>query len=123
MPVRGVRGANVAIENSPTAIVDATQELLLAILSANPNLRVEDLASVIFTVTDDLNAAYPALAARQIGWNLVPLLCAQEIPVPGSLRQCIRVLLHWNTDHSQSSIQHVYLGEAVRLRPDLGHVV
>ncbi len=119
MPVRGIRGANVAGENSESAILSATRELLEAIQAANPDLRTDDLASVIFTVTEDLDAAYPARAARQIGWSQVPLFCAREIPVPGSLRLCIRVLLHWNTGLHQSAIQHVYLGEAARLRPDL----
>lgn len=119
MAVRGIRGATVAAENSDIAILSATRELLEAIQAANPDLRSEDLASVFFTVTDDLDAVYPARAARQIGWNQVPLFCAREIPVPGSINRCIRVLLHWNTDLPQTAIQHVYLGEAIVLRPDL----
>jgi chorismate mutase len=82
-------------------------------------LRTEDIASAIFTVTDDIASIYPALAARQIGWDLVPMMCACEIPVPGGLPMCIRVLIHWNTDRTQSAIQHVYLRNAVKLRPDL----
>lgn len=119
MPVRGVRGATTAAEDTPEAILAATRELLQAILKANPEIQPADIASVLFTVTEDLNSAYPALAARQLGWNEVPLVCAREIPVPGSLPRCIRILLHWNTHLPQSAIQHVYLSEAKKLRPDL----
>lgn len=119
MTMRGVRGAVCATENTREAIEAATHELLRAVLSANPALDMEDVASIVFTMTEDLNATYPALAARQIGWQETPLLCAQEINVPGSLARCIRVLLHWNTEIPQSEIKHVYLGEASVLRPDL----
>lgn len=119
MPVRGIRGATVAEANLPETIHQATQDLLLAILSANPGLQPEDIASVFFTVTDDLIATYPARSARDLGWDQVPLMCAQEIPVPGNLRHCIRVLLHWNTDLPASAVRHVYLGAAATLRPDL----
>jgi chorismate mutase len=119
MPVRGVRGAITVQSDQPEAIYMATTELLEALLKANPTMHLEDLASALFTVTEDLNSAYPARAARQMGWEQVPLMCAREIPVPNSLPRCIRVLLHWNTDLSQSSVQHVYLGEADVLRPDL----
>lgn len=119
MCVRGVRGAVVAAEDTPEAIYLATRELLQALMAANPSLRPDDLASVFFTVTGDLRSAYPALAARQLGWGQTPLMCAQEIPVPGSLARTIRVLLHWNTSLPQSEIQHVYLGQAASLRPDL----
>jgi chorismate mutase len=88
-------------------------------VKANPDLLPEDIASIIFTVTEDLSAAYPARAARQLGWTTVPLFCAREIPVPSSLQRCIRVLLHWNTDLPQAKIRHVYLGEAATLRPDI----
>jgi chorismate mutase len=118
MPVRGLRGATIATQNQPQSILDATQELLKALIQANPGLRPEDLSCAIFTLTEDLNAAYPAEAARRMGWNEVPLLCAQEIPVPGSMPACIRVLLQWNTDLPQHSVRHVYLGEAAHLRPD-----
>jgi chorismate mutase len=109
----------VAEQDQAETILQATRELLEAILSANPTLKPADLASVFFSVTEDLAAAYPALAARELGWNQVPLLCSREIPVPGSLPRCIRVLLHWNTDLPQSDIRHVYLGAAAELRPDL----
>jgi chorismate mutase len=119
MPVRGVRGATVVEEDRSEAVLSATIELLLAILKANPDLKTEDLASAWFTASDDIRSVYPARAAREIGWNTVPLMCAQDIPVTGSLPYCIRVLLSWNTELSQKSIRHVYLGAAASLRPDL----
>ncbi|MFQ5616844.1 MAG: chorismate mutase [Anaerolineales bacterium] len=119
MTVRGVRGATLVEEDLSDAILAATRELLIAIQDANPTLRPADLASALFSVTNDLCSTYPALAARQLGWMEVPLLCLREIPVPGGLPLCIRVLLHWNTNLPQSAIRHVYLGEAVRLRPDI----
>jgi chorismate mutase len=119
MPVRGVRGATVVSQDLPEAILSATSDLLGAILEANPTMRIEDLASVLFSLTGDLNSVYPARAAREMGWELVPLMCAQEIPVLGGMERCIRVLLHWNTELPQSAIRHVYLGAAAGLRPDL----
>ncbi len=119
MPTRGIRGAATTINNQKEEILLTTRQLLIAILEANPTLATEDIASVLFTLTDDLDAAYPAKAARQLGWTEPPLICAREIQVPGSLPSCIRVLIHWNTDLPQSSIKHVYLGEAANLRPDL----
>jgi chorismate mutase len=88
-------------------------------LEANPELRSEDIASIVFTTTDDLNSAYPAQAAREMGWNSVPMICSREIPVPGGLPRCIRVLMHWNTDLDQQAVCHIYLGSAASLRPDL----
>jgi len=120
MPVRGVRGANVARANRPDAIHVATLDLLRAILDANPGLRPENVASAFFTMPKELDAAFPALAARTIpGWKAVPLLCCQEIPVPDAMPNVIRVLLLWNTDVPQEAIRHVYLGETTRLRPDV----
>lgn len=119
MGVRGVRGATTVSENLPGPILSATRELLLAILEANPSMQSADLASAFFSLSPDLNAAYPAAAARELGWHQVPLMCFQEIPVPGGLEACIRLLLHWNTDLSQAEIQHVYLHRAEGLRPDL----
>lgn len=119
MPIRGVRGATIAESNHPESILRATLELLQAILDLNPLMHTKDLASAFFTTTADLDAAYPAEAARQLGWDYVPLMCACEIPVPGSLKSCIRVMLHWNTDLPQEKIRHVYLGAAKALRPDL----
>ncbi len=118
MLCRGVRGATSVESDSAAAIVSATRELLLQVVEAN-NMSVEDIASVLFTATPDLTAAFPARAARELGWQHVPLLDAQEIPVPGSLRRCVRVLIHWNTCKSQADIQHVYLRDARSLRPDL----
>jgi chorismate mutase len=119
MRVQGIRGATVVESDQPESILAATRELLGAILEANPGLQTSDLASALFTVTEDLCSAYPAKAARQLGWNHVPMMCMQEIPVPGGLSRCIRVLLLWNVDLPQASIHHVYLGAASALRPDL----
>jgi chorismate mutase len=119
MTIRGIRGATTILSDSSEEVLSATRELLDAILTSNPDLQPDDIASVLFTVTDDIASAYPALAARQIGWDLIPMICGREIPVPGSLPLCIRVLIHWNTDKGQEEIQHVYLREAVKLRPDL----
>ena len=119
MTIRGIRGAVQAQRNTSESILAATRELLLAIVDANPTLESEDVASIFFTATPELTAVHPALAARQLGWVDVPLLCAQEIPVPDSLPKIVRVLVHWNTAVPQSEISHVYLGEAAVLRPDL----
>ena len=119
MSIRGIRGAITVTADEKSDILSATLELLASILSANPDLRTEGIASALFTVTDDIASVHPAQAARQIGWDQVPMLCAREIPVPGSTPLCIRVLIHWNTDRAQSAIRHVYLREAASLRPDL----
>ncbi|NWG34815.1 MAG: chorismate mutase [Chloroflexi bacterium] len=118
MPIRGIRGATTVATDAPDLILHATRELLEEILAANETMRPEEIASAFFTVTEDLASTFPAQAARQMGWNLVPMLCAREIPVPGSLPRVIRVLVHWNTDISQNKITHVYLRDAVQLRPD-----
>jgi chorismate mutase len=118
MPCRGIRGATTAGADSAGDILSATRELLARIVEAN-QVRAEDIASVLFTVTPDLSAAFPARAARELGWQHVPLLDAQEVPVPGSLPRCIRVLLLWNTDTPQDGVRHVYLQDAASLRPDL----
>jgi chorismate mutase len=119
MSVRGIRGATTVDEDQPEAILQATEELLVAIQRANPSLRPGAIASALFTVTEDLQSVYPAQAARGIGWDRVPLMCAQEIPVPGSVARCVRVLIHWNTDLPGEDVRHVYLRQAVSLRPDL----
>ncbi len=116
--IRAIRGAITVEENSPEAISEATKELLRQIVEQNA-LQPEDIISVIFTATKDLNAAYPAKAAREIGWSFIPLMCMQEMDVPGSLPYCIRVLLHVNTTKSRQEIKHIYLREAKNLRPDL----
>ncbi len=118
MIVRGIRGATTVSEDSADAILDATEELVRELVSAN-DLKPEDIASALFTVTPDLRAEFPAAAARRIGWTMVPLLNFTEIGVPGRLEKCIRVLLHVNTERSQNEMVHVYLREAVALRPDL----
>lgn len=119
MPIRGIRGAITVTDDQPDLILQATRELLEAILDANEGMQAEDIASALFTVTEDLASTFPAQAARQMGWGLVPMLCAREIPVPNSLPGVIRVLVHWNTETPQSEITHVYLRDAVKLRPDL----
>ncbi len=119
MFVRGIRGATIAEKNEEESILAATREMLAAIQQANPSLSSDDLASALFTVTHDLTAVHPAKAARQLGWTSVPLMCALEIPVDGSLPMCIRVLLTWNTPLTQKDIVHVYLRQAEALRPDL----
>ena len=119
MPTRGIRGATTVAEDDPDQILQATRELLEAIVKENAEMKPEDIGSAIFTVTEDLAATFPAQAARQMGWNMVPMMCAREIPVPGSLPKAIRVLVHWNTDTPQSQIKHIYLRDAVKLRPDL----
>jgi chorismate mutase len=117
MAVRGVRGATTVPRNEAAAVVERTRELLRVLVDAN-GLSPADLASAVFTVTDDLDAEFPAAAARQLpGWADVPLLCAREAPVPGSLGLCVRVLLHWNTDRPQADVRHAFLRGARELRP------
>jgi chorismate mutase len=119
MRFRGIRGAVTVDANTPAAILDATAELLQRMLRIN-EIDVDDIAGVIFTVTHDLDAAFPAEAGRRLaGWARVPLMCAQEIPVPGALAKCVRVLMLVNTTKASDEIQHVYLRGAERLRPDL----
>ena len=119
MTVRGIRGATTVEEDQKDQILEATRELLQAILKENEITSYEEIASAIFTTTADLRSTFPAEAARSLGMNLVPLLCTQEIPVRGSLPKCIRILLHLNTEKRQDEIVHVYLREATRLRPDI----
>ncbi len=119
MPIRGIRGATTVSADEPDLILEATRELLEAILDANESMKPEDVGSALFTVTDDLASTFPAQAARQMGWGLVPMMCAREIPVPGSLPRVIRVLVHWNTELKQNEVTHVYLRDAIKLRPDL----
>lgn len=116
MSVRGVRGATTVEANDRRRILAATRELLDLIVERN-GIRAEDVASALFTVTPDLDAEFPAFAARELGWTEVPLVCGREIPVPGALASCIRVLLHWNTDRPQREVRHVFLHGARVLRP------
>lgn len=119
MVVRGIRGAIDVDADDQQKILAATRELLEAICRENGIADFNDICSAIFTTTSDLTSTFPAEAARAMGMGLVPLLCATEIPVPGSMPRCIRILLHVNTEKPQSEICHVYLGGTARLRPDL----
>jgi chorismate mutase len=114
---RGVRGATTATENTREAILEATREMLQQLIAAN-DLRPEDIASAIFTTTPDLNAEFPAVAARELGWLDTALLCGHEMNVPGSLQGCIRVLIHWNTTRRADELVHVYIRDARNLRPE-----
>jgi len=114
---RGIRGATTAIANTAEDILEATLELMHALIALN-DLGPEDVASAIFTTTPDLNATFPAVAAREIGWNEVPLLCSHEMDVPASLQKAVRVLIHVNTTRTASEIKHVYLKDARKLRPE-----
>ncbi len=116
--IRGLRGATTAAANEAGPIAERTRELIRLLVELN-GLRAEDVASALFTVTEDLDAAFPAVAARDfVEWKDVPLLCAREIAVPGSLGRCIRILIHWNTERPQAEIRHVFLRGARHLRPE-----
>jgi chorismate mutase len=119
MAVRGVRGATTVESDDPTLIRAAARELMEEILRRNQIADFDDVISAVFTTTVDLVSAFPAEAARAMGMNQVPLLCAQEIPVTGSMPRCIRVMLHVNSDRTPKEIVHVYLRDAQKLRPDL----
>ena len=118
MPCRGVRGATTVDANTSQAILQGTRQLLALMIRQN-GIEPEDVASAIFTTTRDLDAEFPALAARQLGWMDVALMCAYELSVSGGLQSCVRILLHWNTDKAASEIVHVYIKDAANLRPDL----
>lgn len=118
MMFRGVRGATTVNSNTADAILTATKELLRTMIDAN-KIEEDFVASVVFTTTPDLTAVYPAKAARELGWGRTALLGCQEMEVPGGLAHCIRILIHWNTTKTLDEIQHVFLHNAVRLRPDL----
>ena len=119
MATRGIRGATTVESDDALLIVAATQELLEEIFQSNGIREFDEIVSAVFTTTSDLTSTFPAEAARAMGMGLVPLLCATEIPVPGSMPRCIRILLHINTEKPQDAIKHVYLGEAKKLRPDM----
>ncbi|WP_226666870.1 chorismate mutase [Metabacillus litoralis] len=117
--IRGIRGATTVDQNEANMIVEATSELLYEMIQKN-NIHADDVAHVIITVTEDLNATFPAKALREIeGWTYVPVMCMQEIPVPGSLEKCIRIMMTVQSDIEQNQIQHVYARNSVVLRPDL----
>jgi len=117
MHIRGIRGAITVTVNTEHAILEATRQLLSQIVQAN-DVDTDEIAAAVFTATPDLNAAFPAEAARQLGWQNVALMSGAEIDVPGALARCIRVLVLWNTPRSQGEIVHVYLNGAEVLRPD-----
>lgn len=114
---RGVRGAITVEANTVDAILSATRELLDAMVEANA-IELDDIGSVFFSTTPDLNAEFPAVAARQMGWIDAPILCSHEMAVPHGLPMCLRVLLLWNTPRPAREIKHVYLRDAWQLRPD-----
>lgn len=117
--VRGVRGATTIHNNDKEEIIVATKELLNELIEQN-NIDPTDVAQILFSVTADVDACFPAAAVRLIeGWSFVPVMCMREIPVPGSLPMCIRIMMTVNTTKNQEEINHVYLGNAVALRPDL----
>ncbi len=118
MRLRGIRGATTVDANTKAAILAATDELLGAIIEAN-GVERDDVASVFFSTTPDLDAEFPAVAARNLGWTKVALMCAHEMRVPGSLPMCLRILMHVNTSKAAAEIEFVYLHGARALRPDL----
>jgi chorismate mutase len=117
MVCRGVRGATTVESVDRETVLQATRELLAALIRAN-GIEPTDVASAVFTTTTDIKSVFPATAARQLGWLDVPLMCGHEMEVEGALPRCIRVLLHWNTDRPQAEIRHIYLRQARSLRPD-----
>jgi chorismate mutase len=120
MSTRGLRGAITVEEDTQDAILGATRVLLERLVKENPGLVAEEVAAVFFTATEDLKAAYPAQAARQMGWTETALTCDQEMRVEGGLSRCIRVLVLWNTERGQQEVRHVYLRGARHLRPEWG---
>lgn len=116
---RGIRGATTVDSNTRESILAATRELLQRMVEAN-GVQVQDVAGVLFTTTPDLNAEFPAMAARQLGWSQVALLCGHEMDVPGTLSRCLRILLLVNTEKSAEEMVHVYLKEAKGLRAQAG---
>jgi chorismate mutase len=118
---RGIRGATTADDNTSQEILKATRQMLALMIRLN-GIQKEDIAAAMFTVTPDLDAEFPALAARQLGWMEVPLICSYEISVPGSLGRCVRVLVLWNTDKRADELAHVYIKDAANLRPDWSHL-
>jgi chorismate mutase len=118
MRVRAARGAIVVAEDTATSVLDATGRLLAELIARN-GVETEQLISILFTATDDLRSAFPAEAARRMGLGLVPLMCASEIPVVGSMPSVVRVLMHFHSDTPLAAVAHVYLDGAESLRDDL----
>lgn len=121
MPTRAIRGATVVAENTEAAILAAARELLQEIARAN-DLHADDIISILFTLTRDLDAVHPTRAAREMGWTGVPLLDAQQPGVQGDLPRCLRVLVHCESTRARSEMKHIYLHAAKRLRPDLSEL-
>ena len=117
MFIRGVRGATVAKDNTKESILEVTKALLEELIRRN-GIAVEDIASAFFSTTPDLNAEFPAVAARQLGWTDAALMCFHDMVVPGSLQRCVRVIIHWNTPKAAKEMQFVYMNGAEVLRPD-----
>ena len=113
--LRGVRGATTVEANNASSIKNATKELLTEMLKVN-KIETDDIAATFFTTTKDLFDEFPAVAARDMGWKTIPLLCSHEMEVPSGLKKCIRILILWNTEKPQNKIKHPYLKEAVNLR-------
>jgi len=122
MRCRGVRGAITVDANTPDAILDAAHDLLITLIAAN-DIVIDDIGSVTFTTTPDLDAEYPAVAARRMGWTDIAMLCTHEMAVPGSLTMVLRVLIMWNTTRAATDIQHVYMRDAAQLRPDRSYTI
>lgn len=118
MKVHGIRGAITVTEDTEEEIITATTELLKEMIAAN-NLKEDNLASVTFSLTPDLNSTFPAVAARELGWENVALFCCQELAINDALDKCIRILIHYNTDKDLTELNHIYLKNAKQLRPDL----
>lgn len=116
--VRGVRGATTVEKNEAPLIIERVKELLLQLVAEN-NMELDDIGAVIFSSTPDLEAAFPAVAARQLGWSTVPLFGTQEMDIDGGVPLCIRILILWNTELPPRAIRHIYLHAAVVLRPDI----
>lgn len=119
MTVRGIRGATTVVQDDEQAVLSATETLARTIAAEN-NVLPEDIVSVIISTTIDVKSAFPAKAVRSIeGWTYVPVMCTNEIDVPGAVPLCIRILMHVNSHVSQKEIRHIYQNEAIKLRPDL----
>ncbi|MBT2656395.1 chorismate mutase [Bacillus sp. ISL-18] len=119
--IRGVRGATTVTANSEEAIITATEELFAKLIEVN-QIQPDSVASVLVSTTEDVNAAFPAKALRKFqGWTYVPVMCMREMPVPNSLKMCVRVMMHVNTSVPQEKVVHVYLNDAQVLRPDLNN--
>ncbi|WP_338749676.1 chorismate mutase [Bacillus sp. FJAT-52991] len=117
--IRGIRGATTVTANDETEMIDATEKLLQEMIREN-QIQPDDVCSIFISLTEDLTAAFPAKALRRFdGWNYVPVMCMKEVPVPESLEKCIRVMMHVNTKLNQSEVKHIYLEQAISLRPDL----